>query len=122
MPTTGIGRVGVEGVHGGQGVWFQMSGRECDVPADTTVLGVHPPIVKPCGPNRDEVRSNPLLLLTNDDPGIVLDRYASATAAIGDHTSTAAVSQSFPGTGNITFGHGVEMPGVYTISYAIEKG
>jgi hypothetical protein len=106
----------------GSGVWLQVTGHECDEPADTTVFGIYAHIVKPCGPNRDEINPNPLLLLMNDDTGTILDIYKSATAAVGAHVSKAATKQNFPGTGSITFGHGTEGEDLYELSYTISRG
>jgi hypothetical protein len=106
----------------GAGVWLQVQGRECDEPGDTTVFGLYAHVLFPCGPNRDEINPNPLLLLMNDDVGIVLDRYRFAALALGTHTSAAATSAFFPGSGQITFGHGVEAGGAYELTYTVSKG
>jgi hypothetical protein len=105
----------------GNGVWLQVAGHECDEPGDTTVFGVYAHIVKPCGPNRDEINPNPLLLLMNDDTGTILDIYKSAAAAVGAHVGKAASKQNFPGTGSITFGHGVEGEDLYELDYTITR-
>lgn len=103
------------------GVWLQVSGRECDEPADTTVFGIYAPIIKPCGANRDEINPNVLLLLTNDDPGTILDIYRSAAAAVGWHVGKAKAFQQFPGTGRATLGHG-EGDDFYELTYALKRG
>jgi hypothetical protein len=93
-------------VPAGGRVWVQVSGKECDIPADTTVFGVYAPIVKPCGPNHDEINPDPLKLLMNDDIGTVLDIYRSAASAVGAHVGRPKAFQRFPGTGRLTLGHG----------------
>lgn len=109
-------------VPAGSGVWFQMYGRECDEPGDTTVFGIYARIVKPCGANRDEINPNPLLLLSNDTTGLVLDRYKSAAAAIGDHTAIPHAKLDFPGTGEITAGHFGDGEDTYELTYSIARG
>ena len=104
------------------GVWFQMYGRECDEPADVTVFGVFAPIVKPCGPNRDEINPNPLLLLSNDSPGLVLDRYKSAAAAVGNHTAVSHAKVNFPHTGEIDAGHFGDGEDDYELTYSVARG
>jgi hypothetical protein len=106
----------------GAGVWLQVGGRECDIPADTTVFGVFVHIVKPCGPNRDEINPNPLLLLANDYPGLILDTYPSASAAIGDHVSKSKATVNWPGTGNIDFGHFGDGEDDYELTYSVAAG
>jgi hypothetical protein len=108
-------------VPAGAGVWFQMYGRECDEPADTTVFGIYARIVKPCGANRDEINPNPLLLLSNDSTGLVLDRYKSASAAIGDHTAIPHAKVNFPGTGEIDAGHFGDGEDTYELTYSIAR-
>jgi hypothetical protein len=103
-------------------VWLQMSGRECDEPGDTTVFGIYAPIVQPCGANRDEINSNPLLLLSNDGTGWVLDTYPSTSAALGDHVSKSKATVTFPGTGTMSAGHYGEGEDVYELTYSIAPG
>ena len=104
------------------GVWFQMYGHECDEPADVTVFGVYAPIVQPCGPNRDEINPNPLLLLSNDTTGLVLDRYKSAAAAVGDHVAIPHKAINVPHTGQVVAGHFGDGEDVYELTYSITRG
>jgi hypothetical protein len=105
----------------GRGVWLQVAGRECDEPGDTTVFGLFAHVIKPCGPNRDEINPNPLLLLMNDDTGTILDIFKSPAAALGTHVAKSASKQTFPATGSITLGHGVEGDDLYELSYTISR-
>jgi hypothetical protein len=57
----------------------------------------------------------------NDDTGTILDIYKSAAAAVGAHVGKAASKQNFPGTGSITFGHGVEGEDLYELDYTITR-
>ena len=106
----------------GRSVTVQVDGKECDEPAGTITLGLFARILKPCGPNTDEQNPDPLRLLMNDATGIILDSYKSAQAAIGDHLATAAQTRTFPGTGAVTFGHGLEADATYQVRYVIARG
>lgn len=106
----------------GSGVWLQVGGRECDEPADTTVFNTYARIVKPCGANRDEINSNPLLLLSNDYPGLILDNYATPANAIGDHVSKSQITVKWPNVGTIGFGHFGDGDDDYELSYSIAAG
>jgi hypothetical protein len=107
--------------HGAR-VWLQVSGRECDEPAGKTVFGVYANLLYPCPKNTDEQNPNVLDLFANDDTGTILDIYRSASAAIGNHTSTSKATVSFPGTGAISFGDGKQGQGDYKLTYAIRRG
>jgi hypothetical protein len=104
------------------GLWFQLSGRECDEPGGTVVLGVHANLVAPCPANTTEQNPNVLALLANDDPGTILDVYKSAKAASGNHASTAQATVNFPGSGPVSFGNGVQGQNGYVLSYSVKAG
>jgi len=57
----------------------------------------------------------------NDDPGTILDRYRSAAAALGTHTSKSRATVFFPGTGPITFFDGVQGNDVYELTYTVRR-
>src|SRR5207249_721157 len=85
-------------VPAGRGVSVLVHGRECDEPAGQTVFGELVPIVHPCPTETEEK-----VQFGNDDVGIVLDKYKSAAAAIGSHTTLSTAStKGFPGSGKIT--------------------
>jgi len=94
-------------------------GRECDGPSGVTLFGHFVPRTKPCPFNRTESKINSH---NNDDPGAILDRYRSAAAALGTHTSKSRPTVSFPGTGRITFFDGVQGNDVYELTYTIRRG
>jgi hypothetical protein len=106
-------------VQRGGGVSLFVMGRECDGPSGVTLFGHFVPRTKPCPFNRTESKINSH---NNDDPGAILDRYRSAAAALGTHTSKSRPTVSFPGTGRITFFDGVQGNDVYELTYTIRRG
>jgi hypothetical protein len=107
----------------GSGVWLQVAGRECDEPAGRVVLGIAMNLLYPCPANTDELATDIVSAFRNDDPGTILDVYGSATAALGTHTTaSAAVTNSFPGSGSITFGDGNQGQGDYQLTYSVQPG
>jgi hypothetical protein len=104
-------------------VWLQVAGRECDEPAGTVVLGVAMNLLYPCPANDDELNTNVVDIFRNDDPGTILDVYASPAGALGTHTSSSAtVTDGFPGSGPITFGNGRQGEADYQLTYSIRRG
>jgi hypothetical protein len=104
----------------GSGLWLQLTGRECDEPGGTTVLGINANLVYPCPPNTTEQNPNVFKLLANDDPGSILDIYKSAKAARGTHTTTSSATVNFPHSGPISFGDGQQGNGGYVLSYSVK--
>jgi hypothetical protein len=105
------------------GVWLQLSGMECDEPTGTTLFGVTVGLVHPCPANPTEVNPNIFNLLKNDGTGIVLDRYRSAKAALGSHSSkSVAETRRFPHSPPINLGHGTEGQGAYVLKYSVRPG
>jgi hypothetical protein len=100
----------------------QLTGRECDEPGGTTVLGIQANLVYPCPANTTEQNPNILALLSNDDPGSILDIYKSVKAAVGSHSSTAQATVNFPHSGAISFGDGKQGNGGYVLNYTVKKG
>ena len=106
-------------VPAGRSLNLLVSGRECDIPSGKVVFGEFAPVVAPCPVNTDE----PQIALANDDPGIILDIFRSARAALGRHTSTSvATTTKFPGSPPISFGDGQQGAGDYTLTYTIRPG
>jgi len=105
-------------VPAGRGLSLLVHGRECDIPSGKVVFGEYSPVVKPCPLNTDE----PTIKLLNDDPGLILDAYRTAGAALGHHVSTSASSTTrFPGSGRISFGDGTQGAGDYELSYTVKR-
>lgn len=100
------------------GVNLFVMGRECDGPSGVTLFGHFVPRTKPCPFNRTESK---ISSHNNDDPGTILDRYRSAAAALGTHTSKSRPTVFFPGTGRITFFDGVQGNDVYELTYTIRR-
>jgi hypothetical protein len=105
----------------GSGIWFQVQGRECDEPANKTILGVFAHLLYPCPANQDEQNPNLLDVFKNDDTGTILNLYRSAAAAVGHHAATSAATVNFPGSGRQSFGNGVEGQGDYQLSYTVSR-
>lgn len=93
-------------------------GRECDGPSGVTILGHFVPNTKPCPFNTTESKISEG---NNDDPGTILDRYASVHAALGTHTTASRPSVIFPETGSITFGDGVQGSDDYELTYTVSR-
>ncbi|HEY3192272.1 MAG TPA: hypothetical protein VGJ61_05765 [Solirubrobacterales bacterium] len=106
----------------GSGLWLQVSGRECDEPGGTTVLGIAANLVYPCPANTTEQNPNVFKLLSNDDTGTILDIFRSAKAALGTHSTTAQATVNFPHSGPISFGDGQQGNGGYVLNYSVKKG
>jgi hypothetical protein len=106
----------------GSGLWLQVSGRECDEPGGTTVLGIPANLVYPCPANTTEQNPNIFKLLSNDDTGTILDIYKSAKAAVGSHSTTAQATVNFPRSGPISLGDGQQGNGGYVLNYTVKKG
>jgi hypothetical protein len=106
----------------GSGLWFQVSGRECDEPGGTTVVGIFANLVYPCPANTTEQNPNIYALLSNDDTGTILDIFPSAKAAVGSHSSTAQATVNFPHSGPISLGDGKQGNGGYVLNYSVKKG
>jgi hypothetical protein len=104
------------------GLWLQLSGRECDEPGGTVVLGINANLVAPCPANTTEQNPNIFALLSNDDPGTILDVYKSAKAAAGNHSSTAQATVSYPHSGELSFGNGKQGNGGYVLNYSVKRG
>ena len=101
----------------GSGLSLLVQGRECDEPSQQIVAGELVPIVRPCPVNREEFQ------IANDDPGTILDKYRSARAAVGTHTSRSrATVFGFPGSGPISFGDGKQGNDVYRLTYTVRPG
>jgi hypothetical protein len=106
-------------VPAGRSLNLLVSGRECDIPSGKVVFGEYAPVVAPCPVNTDE----PQIALANDDPGLILDIFRSARAALGSHTSSSvATTNKFPGSPPISFGDGKQGDGDYTLTYTIRPG
>ncbi len=82
------------------------------------ILGHFVPRTKPCPFNMTESK---ISSHDNDDPGTILDRYRSATAALGTHTSNSRPTVFFPRTGRITFFNGVQGNDVYELTYTVRR-
>ena len=108
----------------GARVWLQVSGRECDEPAGVFVqsVSIFAHILSPCPANAFEQNPDIFDLFNNDDVGIILNTFRSATAAIGRHTATSVATANFPGTGPVTFGDGKQGQGDYELSYTVARG
>jgi hypothetical protein len=100
------------------GVRLFVMGRECDGPSGVMLFGHFVPRTKPCPYNRTESK---ISAHNNDDPGTILDRYRSAKAALGTHTSKSRATVFFPHTGRITFFDGVQGKDVYELTYTIRR-
>ena len=105
-------------VQRGQGVSLLVMGRECDGPSGVTLFGHYVPRTKPCPFNRTESKISEH---NNDDPGTILDRYRSARAALGTHTSKSRATVTFPRTGPITFFNGQQGNDVYELTYTVSR-
>jgi hypothetical protein len=106
----------------GSGLWLQLTGRECDEPGGKMVLGIYANLVYPCPANTTEQNPNIYKLLSNDDPGSILDIFRSAKKAVGKHSSTAQATVNFPRSGPLSFGDGVQGNGGYVLNYSVKKG
>jgi hypothetical protein len=100
------------------GVNLLVMGRECDGPSGVVLFGHFVPRTKPCPFNRTESK---ISSHNNDDPGTILDRYRSAAAALGTHTSKSRATVFFPHSGPITFFDGVQGNDVYELTYTIRR-
>src|SRR5919198_2482570 len=100
-----LGRTIPVTVQRGRDLHLFVMGRECDGPSGVTILGHFVPATKPCPFNTTESK---ISSHNNDDPGTVLDRYRSAGAALGVHTSKSKPTGTFPGIGPITFNDGIQ--------------
>jgi hypothetical protein len=105
-------------VRRGGGLHVFVMGRECDGPSGVVLLGHFVPRTKPCPYNPTESKISPH---NNDDPGTILDRYRSARAALGTHTSKSRATVVFPRTGRVTFYNGVQGDDVYELTYTIRR-
>jgi hypothetical protein len=105
-------------VQRGRGVRLFVMGRECDGPSGVVLFGHFVPRTKPCpfNPTESKISSH-----NNDDPGTILDRYRSAWAALGTHTSSSRPTVVFPRVGPITFNDGVQGNDVYELTYAVRR-
>ncbi len=105
-------------VQRGRGLHVFVMGRECDGPSGVVILGHFVPRTKPCpfNPTESKISSH-----NNDDPGTILDRYRSAAAALGTHTSKSRATVFSPRTGRITFFDGVQGNDVYELTYTIRR-
>jgi hypothetical protein len=105
-------------VQRGRGLHLLVMGRECDGPSGVVILGYFVPRTKPCPFNTTESK---IESHNNDDPGTILDRYRSAAAALGTHTSKSRATVFFPHTGRITFFDGVQGNDVYELTYTVRR-
>ena len=105
-------------VQHGHGVRLFVMGRECDGPSGVALFGHFVPRTKPCPYNRTESK---ISAHNNDDPGTIYDRYRSAAAALGTHTSKSRATVFFPHTGRISFYDGVQGEDVYELTYTIRR-
>jgi hypothetical protein len=101
-----------------RGLRLFMMGRECDGPSGVVLFGHFVPRTKPCPYNTTE---SVISAHNNDDPGTILDRYRSAAAALGTHTSKSRATVFFPGTGPISFFDGVQGNDVYELTYTVHR-
>jgi hypothetical protein len=94
-------------------------GFECDQPSGKVVFGHYVPVTPPCPPTpeEDHISSTP-----NDNLGAILDRYRSATAALGTHTSHSSAGVRFPHTGEISLGRPDQGEDVYELTYTVSRG
>jgi hypothetical protein len=106
----------------GAPVWFQVAGRECDEPAEKTILGIYTNLLSPCPANTDEQNPNILDVFNNDDTGTILNVFASAPASLGTHSVISRATVTFPHSGPTTFGDGVQGQGDYRLTYTIRRG
>jgi hypothetical protein len=100
------------------GLSLFVMGRECDGPSGVVILGHYVPRTQPCPFNTTESKISPH---NNDDPGTILDRYRSAAAPLGTHTSKSRPTVFFPHTGRITFNDGVQGDDVYELTYTVRR-
>jgi hypothetical protein len=105
-------------VQRGRGVRLFVMGRECDGPSGVVLFGHFVPRTKPCPYNTTE---STISSHNNDDPGTILDRYRSARAALGTHTTKSRATVFFPGTGRITFFNGIQGNDVYELTYTVRR-
>jgi hypothetical protein len=104
------------------GLWLQLTGRECDEPGGTVVLGLNANLVYPCPANTTEQNPNVFKLLANDDPGSILDIYKNAKAARGSHSTASRATVNVPHSGAISFGDGQQGNNGYVLSYTVKAG
>ena len=107
----------------GAGVELFAMSRECDLPSGAFLpaFGHFAPTTHPCptNPHATEINGHP-----NDDPGSILDRYSSAAAAVGTHTTKSAGTIVFPHTGPNSFAAGgAEHEGddAYELTYTVSR-
>jgi hypothetical protein len=105
-------------VQRGRGVNLFVMGRECDGPSGVTLFGHFVPRTKPCPFNRTESK---ISAHNNDDPGTILDRYKSAKAALGKHTTKSRATVFIPHTGEVSFFNGVQGNDVYRLTYTVRR-
>jgi hypothetical protein len=105
-------------VQRGHGVSLFVMGRECDGPSGVVLFGHFVPRTKPCPYNTTESKISEH---NNDDPGTILDRYRSARAALGRHTTASRATVFFPHTGPISFNDGVQGDDVYELTYTVRR-
>jgi hypothetical protein len=105
-------------VQRGQGVTLFAMGRECDGPSGVVLLGHYVPRTKPCPFNRTETK---ISAHNNDDPGTILDRYKSAKAALGTHTTKSRATVFFPHSGDVSFFDGTQGDDVYRLTYTVRR-
>jgi hypothetical protein len=122
--TIHLNRSVVVNVPRGHGVELFAMGRECDQPSGLFIpaFGHFAPTTHPCptNPKATEINGHP-----NDDPGSILDRYASASAAVGTHTTKSAGDVDFPHSGPINFSaggpHAQEGDDAYELTYTVSR-
>ena len=92
-------------------------GIECDISSGVYAGTYYVPAVAPC---TTLDTTEPSFSIGNDYPGIVLDNYSSASAALGAHSSTSvATTNGFPGSPKMSFGDTSQGNGDFVLTYHV---
>ena len=92
-------------------------GIECDMSSGVYAGSYYVPAVAPC---TTLDTTEPSFSIGNDYPGIVLDNYSSAGAAVGSHSSASvSTTNGFPGSPNISFGDTSQGNGDFVLKYHV---